>query len=61
MEKENKTYTISDEIMYNIIKYVKDTKFEYEHEWGDCRSVQEVIESGDMPDFYYELIKLIND
>lgn len=52
---------MNDDLIKRTIKYIEHAAYEIENEWGEFRSLKELIDDGDMPDVYYELKELIKD
>lgn len=48
---------ISNDLALRLLKVLEEMDQTSEHEFGDCRSVEAVVTSGDMCDEYYELWK----
>ena len=53
-----KSYTLSAEVLDEVLKHIEETDQLIEWERGDMRSLQKVIDDNDMPDVYYKLIAL---
>lgn len=51
---------ISKETLEGIIDYIERVEVQIDGEWGRCQTLEELIESNDMPDFYDEL-KIISE
>tara|TARA_R110000803_G_scaffold28720_1_gene66148 strand:- start:387 stop:614 length:228 start_codon:yes stop_codon:yes gene_type:complete len=51
---------ISKETLKTIIDYIETVEVQIDGEWGSCQSLEELIKSDEMPDFYKEL-KLLSD
>jgi hypothetical protein len=49
------------DLLEEIIAYIEKMEKDWEWERGDCKELQELIESGEMPELYYKLIKLRNN
>ena len=63
-EKEEllgKLVTVQPAVLNEIITHIEETDQRIEHEFGDCRNLQEVIDAKDMPAIYYKLIALKNE
>ena len=46
---------ISKETLEGIIDYIERVEVQIDGEWGRCQTLEELIESNDMPEFYDEL------
>ena len=54
----NRTYTLSPEVLNDIIKYIEKTEVTIDGEWGDGRTLEELIADKEMPKLYHDLIDL---
>lgn len=58
---ENKeTVTINITTINEMINYIKNMVVMEDHEWGQFRTIEKIIEDGDMPDLYYKLINMLS-
>jgi hypothetical protein len=57
--KDNKTVTISLELLQKMVEYVEDKEMIIDWEWGSCRDLEELIQDEEMPELYFELTNLI--
>jgi hypothetical protein len=57
--KDNKTVTISLELLQKMVEYVEDKEVIIDGEWGSCRDLEELIQDEEMPELYFELTNLI--
>jgi hypothetical protein len=51
---------IDKELLIQIKEYIEKWEHEKDNEWGDCRSLEKIIQDGDMPELYNRICKLIN-
>ena len=51
---------ISKEILNTIIDYIERVEVQIDGEWGTCQTLEELVEAGEMPEFYNDL-KIISE
>lgn len=49
------------EFLQSLKSYIKRMEAMQEQEWGSCRPLEELIETGDMPEVYKEVVKRLSD
>ena len=49
-----------DDLIEDILEYINSTTEQFDGEWGDARSLEEIKADGDMPEIYYKIKVLIN-
>lgn len=49
------------ELLYRIKKYIEGREQTIDGEWGDCRSVEELIADGAMPELWHEVCAVIRE
>jgi hypothetical protein len=42
-----------------VRRYIEDAERKIDAEWGSCRSLEELILAGEMPDLYAEVLRRI--
>ena len=47
-------------LLTRVKEYIEQREEKIEGEWGNCRSLKKLIADGDMPDVYFEVLKLID-
>lgn len=52
---------IRDGFLEEIIDLIEGYEFKIESEWGCNRRIGELIDSGEMPEIYYEAVMLLNE
>lgn len=51
---------VMKELLLRIKEYIEEAQENIDSEWGSCRSVEDIINDGEMPDIYNDLIKAIS-
>jgi len=54
----NEHYTLPPQFLNDIIKYIEKTEVTIDGEWGDGRTLEELIADKEMPKLYHDLIDL---
>jgi len=56
----NELYTLLPDVLNDIIKYIESTQVAIDGEWGDGRTLEQLISDKEMPKLYHDLIDLKN-
>lgn len=57
-KRSEKRYNLSESLLDDIIKELEEVSHGTDNEIGKCRSLEDLIIDGAMPDVYYKLIYL---
>ena len=58
---KDKLYTFLPEVLNDILKYIENTQVQIDGEWGDGRTLEQLIVNKEMPKLYHDLIDLKNE
>ena len=47
------------EFFLKLKQYIEDVEHQIDGEWGNCRSVEQLISDGAMPDLYFQVLQRI--
>jgi hypothetical protein len=47
------------EFFLKLKQYIEDVERQIDGEWGNCRSVEQLISDGEMPDLYFQVLQRI--
>ena len=47
------------EFFLKLKRYIEDAEHKIDGEWGHCRSVEQLISDGEMPDLYFQVLQRI--